>query len=142
MATYGCNEEVPQVWAESTRWVPTRAKSIADTFPTALEFSTLDSDHGAFKINQQTGMMTVNLNHPLGQMWVDMKRDYLKGNAEAFEVFLMAMGKAASDISRRTSQEAIDGDLWCPHALSERMRHALDAVYLPFEGKGSFDALR
>jgi len=101
-----------------------------ENYPTRIEFTSLDYCFGlssgtAFKVNEDTGVMTVNIHHPFGQMWFKAIED---GRRWEMEVFMMCMGGFMTDMAKHRHVHRwvpdLNGDIWCPHDLSERLRVA------------------
>ena len=95
-------------------------------YPTRIEFTSLDYCSGfstgtAFKVNEDTGVMTVNTHHQFGQLWLKAIED---GRKDVMEVFMMCMGGFMTDMTKHRSPY-VTGDIWCPNDFSERIRRAL-----------------
>jgi hypothetical protein len=95
--------------------------------PTRIEFSALDTLSGlssgtAFKVNEDTGVMTVNMHHPFGQMWFKAIED---GRRWEMEVFMMCIGGFMTDMAKHQFPN-LNGDIWCPYDFSEKIRRALE----------------
>jgi hypothetical protein len=91
-----------------------------NNYPTRLYYSRIDNGN-AFTVNEDTGVMTIDLHHPFGQMLLNAIED---GRQSEMEVLMLCIGGFMADITKHGFPD-LNGDIWCPQNVSERLRYAL-----------------